>query len=198
MSVNIKWHNVNSSAALVTHIETKIAELTAKYFNRLTSADIIMGREGHHLFTAHVNFHVGHGVTVMADGSDPDAYAAFEEAADRIGRQLKRYKDRLRDHHKNLDLQSEKTTAQDYVLETSTLEVPQKDEPIIVAEMTTNIQSMSVSEAVMRLDLSQQNALLFKNAKHGGLNLVYRRQDGNIGWVDPQEGLLASAKDKAA
>jgi hypothetical protein len=137
---------------------------------------------------------------VMSDAQEADPYVSFDAAAEKVGKQLRRYKKRLRDHHERLE-EDNILAAQSFVItpenehtdETAAEDESHKD-PVVVAEMVTNIQKMSVSEAVMRLDLSGDNALLFRNPKHEGLNLVYRRADGNIGWVDPegneQSGLI--------
>ncbi|HPF78958.1 MAG TPA: sigma 54 modulation/S30EA ribosomal C-terminal domain-containing protein, partial [Alphaproteobacteria bacterium] len=114
-------------------------------------------------------------------------------------KQLRRYKKRLRDHHERLE-EDAFTKAQHSVFDAKSIEIEEDNdnhEPVVVADMITNIQTMSVSEAVMRLDLSGENAMLFRNAQHGGLNMVYRRTDGNVGWVDP-EGNEATQMPKKA
>ena len=135
---------------------------------------------------------------VVADSTDPDPYAAFDSAAEKVGKQMRRYKKKLHDHHDRMELtpEEEMRKARDYVLAaipeqddnpaSQETEVPVGEDPAVIAEMTTNIQTMSVSDAVMRLDLSGENALMFYNASNGGLNMVYKRSDGNIGWVDPE------------
>ena len=117
------------------------------------------------------------------------AYMAFDSALDRIAKRLRRYKRRLRDHRKAA---SEQTAllAQQYVLaagsEDEEERITENDQPVIVAEMTTPVDSLTVGEAVMRMDLANADALVFQNRAHGGLNVVYKRSDGNIGWIDPQ------------
>ncbi|CAG0900427.1 unnamed protein product [Cyprideis torosa] len=138
-------------------------------------------------------------IFVVADAKDTDPYAAFDAAAEKVAKQLRRYKKRLRDHHERLE-EGNSIPAQNYVLSPEpeeSQEEPDHHEPVVVADMVTNIQTMSVSEAVMRLNLSGENALMFRNGQHEGLNMVYRRTDGNIGWVDPQ-GNESSLPKKAA
>ncbi len=205
MEVAVKGQHVDVGDALRAHISDKLEQVKAKYFNRVTDAAVVFSREGNYLFRANVAFHVGKDVKVQASADNADAYAAFDEAAAKVAKQLSRYKNRLRSHHAKLESlpDSEFLSARDYVLKPSeaedeTLAEGQAhEEPVVVAEMTTNIQTMTVSEAVMRLDLSDQNALLFRNAGNNNLNLVYRRSDGNIGWVDPQQQEKA-ASSKAA
>jgi len=134
---------------------------------------------------------------VVADATDPDPYASFEAAATKVGKQMRRYKKKLRDHHDRIELtpEDEIKKARDYVLSaipeqddqplSDETDIPVGDDPAVIAEMTTDIQTMSVSDAVMRLDLSGESALMFYNASNDAINMVYKRSDGNIGWVDP-------------
>lgn len=196
MQLSVKGQHVDVGDALRTHVQNKLELVSSKYFNRVTDASVTFGREAQHLFTVHVTFHVGHGVKVQAAGKHTDAYIAFDEASERLAKQLRRYKNRLRDHHERLEKVPDESLlkARDYVLqavaapaESEHDDTPEEAhaEPVIVAEMTTHIQAMSVSEAVMRMDLADQDFMLFKNPKNGALNIVYRRPDGNIGWMDP-------------
>lgn len=209
MKLSVKGQHVDVGDNLRAHIDEKLQSLKSKYFNRITDASVTLGREGHHLFRAHVVFHVGHEVKVQASADNTDAYTAFDEAAARVGKQLRRYKTRLRDHHERLEKSPEAsfTKARDYILQTEGLDIEDDgmgdnsdlatgQEPIIVAEAVTSIQSMSVSEAVMRMDLADQDFMLFKNAGSDTLNAVYRRADGHIGWLDPSlaEGLAAATR----
>ncbi len=198
MKLSVKGHNVDVGESLRAHIEEKLESVKQKYFNRVTDATVIFGREAQHLFRVNTVFHVGHDVKVQATAESTAPYLAFDESADRVAKQLRRYKTRLRDHHDRLDSASVATfiTAHDYTLESSEAEEePAASEPVIVAEATTSIPVMSVSEAVMRMDLAEQDFMLFKNSKTETLNVVYRRPDGNIGWIDPS---LPAAKTKAA
>src|SRR5688572_14234604 len=103
MQVSVKGQHVDVGDNLRAHIDEKLENMKAKFFNRVTDVSVTFGREGHHLFKAHIVFHVGHDVKVQATAENPDAYAAFDEAAERVAKQLRRYKTRLRDHHDRLD-----------------------------------------------------------------------------------------------
>lgn len=192
MQVTIQGKQIDLGDALKTHVQEKIEEINQKYFNHATHATVTFSKvgHGHGLIKTHISIAVGKNINVMADAEEGDPYLSFDTAANKVAKQLRRYKNRLRDHHERLEREADSVLkAQDRVLASAPEEgeedVPKGDDPLIIAELTTNIQTMSVSEAVMRLDLSGQNALLFRNAKHKGLNMVYRRPDGNVGWVDP-------------
>ena len=196
MQLTVQGKQMDLGDALRTHITEKLEDINAKYFNHATDATVTLSKEGHGHGTikAHISIRIGKDIMVMADDIAGDPYGAFDSAAEKVAKQMRRYKKRLRDHHERLEKtpESEIVRARDYTLaaepeaqETEDHEEHGKD-PVVIAEITTDIQTMSVSEAVMRLDLSGQNALLFHNASHNGLNMVYRRPDGNIGWIDPE------------
>ena len=191
MQLSIHGKQMDLGDALRTHISDKIEDINQKYFNRAIEDIVTLSPEGHAFIKTHISFRVGKDIMVMSDAQDTDPYASFDSACEKVGKQLRRYKKRLRDHHERLE-EENVIPAQSFVItpepesNDETAEPDDKYEPVVVADMVTNIQTMSVSEAVMRLDLSGENALLFKNAQHEGLNLVYRRQDGNVGWVDPE------------
>lgn len=197
MELNVHGKQIDVGDALRTHVEEKLEDLNQKYFSHATFATVTFSKEGHgHPLTrANITIQLGKNIMVVADATDGDPYASFEAAASKVGKQMRRYKKKLRDHHERLEQtpEGEIMKARDYVLAAapeqddneSADDVPQGDDPVVIAEMTKDIQTMSVSDAVMRLDLSGDSALLFRNASHDGVNLVYRRNDGNIGWVDP-------------
>ncbi len=199
MNLIIQGKQMDLGDALRTHVTTKTEEINQKYFNHATDATIVFSQEGHGhgQVKVRISIRVGKDIMVMADSLEPDSYVAFDTAAEKVAKQLRRYKNRLRDHHRRLEQMSENQImkARDYILadgldsedevQKSDESVPQGKDPVVVAEMTTDIQTMSVSEAVMRMDLAADTALLFRNASHNGLNMIYRRSDGNIGWVDP-------------
>ena len=124
---------------------------------------------------------------IMQGGSDGyDAYGAFDGALGRINKQLRRYKRRISNHHHNGPSEDELVMAQYSILASEGEdELPDICDPTIVAELTYHIATLTVSEAVMRMDLAQTPVMLFKNRAHGELNVVYRRDDGNIGWIEP-------------
>ena len=203
MQLSITGKQMDLGDVLRQHITDKIEDINQKYFNRAIEAIVTMSPEGSAFVKTHISFRVGKDIMVMSNAKDTDPYVSFDAASEKVAKQLRRYKKRLRDHHERLE--EEKTVpAQNYVLTpeaeatSDNHDEPEQNEPVVVAEMITNIQTMSVSEAVMRLDLSGDNALLFHNPKHEGLNLVFRRTDGNIGWVDPQGNENSGLIKKAA
>ncbi len=198
MQLTVQGKQMDVGDALRTHVTEKLEDINQKYFNRAIDATVTFSKEGHGhgVFRTHISIRVGKNIMVLSDETAGDPYGAFDASAEKIAKQLRRYKRRLRDHHERLDEEQEieMIKAVDYTLaanpeeeDHSNDDVPQGDDPVIVAEIATNIETLSVSEAVMRMDLAGQSALLFRNAKHKGLNMVYRRSDGNVGWIDPAE-----------
>ncbi len=193
MKLNIQGKQMDIGDALRTHITTKIEELDSKFFNRAISGTITMAPEGHSAFKAHIKLGIGRDIDVEAYATEQEVYLAFDNAAEKIAKQMRRYKRRLRDHRQRIEdaEESELHEARDYVInlhdEEEGKDIP--DEPLIVAEMTKSIPKLSVSEAVMRLDLSGKPALLFQNLKSDAISMVYRREDGNIGWIDTEQAL---------
>jgi len=207
MDITIHGKQMDVGDALSQHVEDKISEINQKYFNHAAFATITFAKEGHgKLVKAHIHIQMGKNIMIMADATEADPYVAFDAAAEKAAKQLRRYKRKLRDHHDRLEQtpESEFIKARDYVIAAMPegTETANDDKnaaengegPVIIAEMATNIQTMSVSEAVMRMDLSGQTALLFRNASHNELNMVYRRPDGNVGWIDPEAQLKVAKK----
>jgi len=197
MELNVHGKQINVGDALRTHVEDKIEDLNQKYFNHATFATVTFSKEGHGKpkTRAHISIQMGKNIMVVADATNQDPYASFEAAADKVGKQMRRYKRKLRDHHERQENNpdNEIIKARDYILaaapeQNDTPDAEAPDDPLIVAEMTKDIETISVSEAVMRLDLSGENFLVFFNAKNQSLNVIHRREDGNIGWIDPENG----------
>ncbi|MCB9990324.1 MAG: ribosome-associated translation inhibitor RaiA [Rhodospirillales bacterium] len=199
MQLTVQGKQMDVGDALRTHVTEKLEDLNSKYFNHATFATVTFAKEGHGhgQIRAHIQIRVGKDIMVLSDSQAGDPYGAFDTAAEKVGKQLRRYKKRLRDHHDRMEQtpEAEIIKARDYTLAATPeqddvkedSDIPHGEDPVIVAEITTDIQTMSVSDAVMRMDLSGQTALLFRNAKHNGLNMIYRRPDGNIGWIDPED-----------
>lgn len=189
MNLSVQGKQLDVGAALKTHVAEKLEDLNAKFFNHATTSNVVFSREGHGFYRTHISIHIGKDIMVQSHATEDDPYLSFDVASGKIARQMRRYKNRLRDHHERLQREEKDTAnARDVVLSPISEqdnEVEGGQDPVVVAEMTTPIQTLSVAEAVMRLDLSGGSALMFKNASHGGYNMVYRRTDGNIGWVDP-------------
>ena len=188
LSVNGKQLDIGDS--LRQHIEREVPAIVEKYFANPTDADVTVSKEGA-TFRTDIAVHVGKGIVVQGHARSTDAYAAFDEAAEHMAKRLRRYKRRLRDHHRERSQKEDVLNAAQYVLaaEPDVVvdegEPAEPDQPIIVAEMQTRIETLSVGAAVMRMDLANLPAMMFRNSAHGGLNMVYLRTDGNIGWVDP-------------
>ena len=195
MELTVHGKQMDVGDALRTHVSDKLTDLNEKYFNHAAFATVTFSREGHgHKQTkVHILIQVGKNIQVIGDAVSNDPYASFENAADKVGKQMRRYKRKLRDHHARIEQapDSDIVSAKLYTLQ-DTVEQDNEDtsedsnqDPIVIAELTSNIVTMSVSEAVMRMDLAGSNALMFRNAGNGRLNMIHRRKDGHIGWVDP-------------
>lgn len=201
MQLSVKGHQLDIGDALRDHIDASLDRILSKYFGDAIDARVVLSRDGHR-FRAVLSAHVGRNIMLEAQGEADAPYPAFDVAAERLSKRLRRHKRRLRSHH-GRDAQGENSglPAQQYILvgpdnepepadadEAAPDEVVASsgDQPVVVAEMATEIPNLTVSEAVMRLDLADHVALMFRNSAHGGLNMIYRRSDGNIGWVDPE------------
>jgi ribosomal subunit interface protein len=190
MNLTVKGKNIDVGEALRSHVSQALDHSIAKYFGNPIESTVTFSKQAH-LFSADLSVHIGRGILVQAEASADQAYAAFDLAMDHLAKRMRRYKRRLRDHHR---AETESFRAAQYIL------APESDEdvelvgvngneaPAVIAEMQTEIPTLTVGEAVMRLDLSDLKAMMFLNRAHGGLNMVYRRNDGNIGWVDPRLG----------
>lgn len=199
MEVRVTGKQMDVGDALKTHVTEKLENIDNKYFNRAFGINVTFAPEGQAFVKCYISLKVGKDITVTAHEVAPDAYISFDAAANKIAKQLRRYKKRLRDHHeKPVETpEAEMTKARDYMLAMNELDHAQQDEedadhaagddPLIVAETSTQIQKLSVSDAAMRLDLSGQCAILFRNPKTNILNMLYKRTDGNIGWVEPAD-----------
>jgi len=189
MQLSVKGKQLDVGDALRVHVENSLSHILSKYFGDAIEVGVTLSKEGSR-FRAVVVAHVGRAIKLQAQGEAEEPYIAFDTAADHLGKRLRRYKRRLRDHHKEPAPEAEAIPARQFILaghgDNDNDEAEVQDTPVVVAEMTTAIPSLTVSEAVMRMDLAELPALLFRNTSHGGLNMVYHRPDGNIGWVDPR------------
>jgi len=200
MQLSVTGKQTEIGEALRRHVEGSLSSILDKYFKTAIEAHVIVSKEAH-LSRAEISIHIGRGIVVNARASASEAYLAFDAAAERLAKQLRRYKRRLRDHHaKGREPAGAGERAMDYVLapigeeegEVAEAEVAEAEAggvngaPAVIAEMSTELPSLTVGEAAMRMDLAEAPVLLFRNRSHGELNLVYRRTDGNIGWIDPE------------
>lgn len=188
MRIQVNGKQMDVGTALSAHAEGKITEVVHKYAERPVEAVVTFSKDRHE-FLAESSVHLSTGLTATAKGRAGDVYDSFDRSLERMEKQLRRYKRRLKDHHKDRTSPVDVMDAPSYILagagESDETE-PQSLQPVIVAEMATQVKSLSVGEAVMQMELTEANVLVFKNEKHGGVNVVYRRDDGNFGWVDPQ------------
>jgi ribosomal subunit interface protein len=201
MQLSVNGRHLDIGDALRSHIEDSLTTIFGKYFGDAIDARVTMSQTSH-LYHAQVNVHVGRGIHLAAEAEADRVYAAFDAAAERIAKRLRRHKRRLRDEKKHAQAPLDVVEGRHYVLASDdNPDAPDDDtapaaepnaadsadsQPAVIAEMSYDIPSLSVSEAVMRLDLADVPAMMFHNAAHGGLNMVYRRADGNVGWVDPE------------
>jgi len=189
MQLSVKGKQLDVGDALRTHVDESLSRILDKYFGDAIDVDVTLSRDGH-MYRAVVSAHVGRGIQLEAQGEAHEPYPAFDAAAERLSKRLRRYKRRLRDHN-NKTAPGASLPAQQYILAAEGQEEFEDEsnadgQPAIVAEMTTEIPTLTVSEAVMRMDLGDLPAMMFHNSAHGGLNMIYRRGDGNIGWIDPR------------
>jgi len=183
MQITVTGKGMDVGDSLRGHVGDQFPESVSKYFANSIEGHVVFTREGQG-FRADCSVHVGTGMTLQSRGEAEDALVSFDNALERMEKQLRRYKRRLRDHHKSPKGQT--TMAQSYVLapeDEETGETPDGG-PLIIAETTTELPTVTVGEAVMRMDLADAPVLMFHNSANGGLNVVYRRQDGNVGWID--------------
>ena len=191
MQVSVAGKRLRVGEALREHVCGALANIVEKYFGNAIGAEVVISREAH-MIRSDISVRVGRGIQLRSHETGDDAYSAFDAAAAHLSKRLRRHKRRLRGHH-NAPKETKLTAARSYVLsaepdDEETESGVDAENPTIVAEQTVEIESLSVSAAVMRLDLGQLPLILFRNVRHGGLNVVYRRPDGHIGWIDPGSG----------
>lgn len=194
MPLRISGKNVDIGQALREHIEGRISEALGKYFDGGYNGHIVVRPEGSG-YETDCTIHLDTGTILQASASAHEVYAAADLAAERIGKRLRRYKRKLKSHQpRENGRESTDTLAQAYVLALpdEDEEVPEDFAPVVVAETTQQIRTATVGRAVMDLDLSGAAVMVFRNAGSGTINVVYRRSDGNIGWIDPALNELAS------
>ena len=189
MPFRVSGKNIDIGEALRTRINQRIAEATAKYFDGGFSGHVTVGKEGFGFRTECV-VHLDSGIVLEAEALAADAYASAEQAAERLEKRLRRYKGRLRQHQaaRAAGRDGGAVDAPSYVIAAPVHDDHEETaewNPVIIAEATTALKRLSVSDAVMELDLTGVPVIVFRHAGHGRVNLVYRRADGHIGWIDP-------------
>ena len=196
MDIRVSGHQVETGDALKSHVTDRLQAVAEKYFSRALSAQVTFRNAPHGAFHCDIVCHVMTGLILKGAGEAQDAHPAFDQAADRIEKQLRRYMRRLKDRSAQTaaaEAQRDSFGTVDdidgagYTIFASGGEEEEaQDAPLIVAETRVDIPEASVSDAVMMLDLRNTNALLFLNAGTAAYNMVYRRHDGTIGWVEPR------------
>ena len=188
MLYQVTGKQIDIGAALRTHVETELGSVIDKYAGRPTDAGVVFSKSANE-FVCEATVHLSTGLTAQASARAHEIYAAFDKCTEKMDKQLRRYKRRLKDHHRERQQPVESMGASSYVLAGSDGgddSEPETLQPIIIAEMETMIPSLSVGEAVMQMELVGAPVLVFRNeGQASGVNIVYRRDDGNIGWIDP-------------
>jgi ribosomal subunit interface protein len=189
MRITVSGKQVELSEALRTRVELGLDTITGKYFDHALEAHVTFSR-ARSFFTCDINVHAGPGLMLRGEGEAADANAAFDDAAEHIAKRLRRYRRRVNDHARDLAHRERPQAARQYVLQQEedtpgNGEVQAATYATVVAETPTEIALLTVSDAVMRMDLADQPVMMFRNSATGILNVVYRRSDGNIGWIDP-------------
>jgi ribosomal subunit interface protein len=194
MHISVSGKQVDLSDSLRTRVANSLDGIAGKYFDHAIEAQVTFSR-ARSFFTCDINLHAGRGLTLRGEGEAADANSAFDDAAEHIATRLRRYRRRLNDHHRAMATRERPQQARTYVLRTETDEAPPADGlpqdhafATVIAETKTDIERLTVGEAVMRMDLANQQVLMFRNRATNEFNVVYRRTDGNIGWIDPANG----------
>ena len=186
MDIRVSGHQIDTGVALQEHAVDRLNGIVEKYFSRALSSQVTFGKAPTNAFVCDIVVHVMHGLIMKAHGQAHEVHQAFDQAADKIDKQLRRYKRRLKGRHEQSAhaVREENAAYTVFAAEEPEAEVA-SEAPLVIAETRIDIPESSVSDAVMLLDLRHTNALFFKNAGTGRHNMVYRRDDGTIGWVEP-------------
>lgn len=197
MTIQITGKNVDAGDAYKTYITDKLSVVLEKYIGPEISGHIRLEKERNRFHTL-CSIRLRTGLLLEANGEAADAYASADAALEHLEKRVRRYKRRLKSHHngRGNSNSARDMLANDYVVQIGAndgKDEPETDAPVIIAESERGIRELPVSEAVMQLDLTESAFMVFRNAGHGGLNVVYRRSDGNIGWIDPKPGAGAPA-----
>ncbi|MBS0642880.1 MAG: ribosome-associated translation inhibitor RaiA [Acetobacteraceae bacterium] len=194
MQITVSGKQVELSDALRTRVSTQLEAISSKYFDHALEAHVTFSR-ARSFFTCDINVHAGRGLQLRGEGEAADANAAFDDAAEHIAKRLRRYRRRVNDHARDMAHRARPEKARQIILREEEHPEHEAAEPetrtlaeayaTVVAETQTEIASLTVGEAVMRMDLADQVVMMFRNSTSGVLNVVYRRPDGHIGWIDP-------------
>ncbi|MBP0492538.1 ribosome hibernation-promoting factor, HPF/YfiA family [Pararoseomonas indoligenes] len=204
MHITVAGKGVETGEALKTHVTDGLTQVTRKYFDHAIDAHVTF-RKDRAFFACDINLRAGRGLNMRAEGEGTDAHRAFSDAAEHIAKRMRRYRRRMNEHSRSMAEEREVPLepARDVVLrpeededDAAEAAAPATDGVVspdsytdgaVVAERLTEISRLTVREAVMRLDLSQEPVLMFRNRENGVMNVVYRRADGHVGWIDPRK-----------
>jgi ribosomal subunit interface protein len=192
MQITVSGKQVELSDALRTRVAEQLVTIASKYFDHAQEANVTFSR-ARSFFTCDINVHAGRGLLLRGEGEAADAHTAFDDAAEHIAKRLRRYRRRMNEHARDLAHRERPEAARQYILrqeeETTERAVDAVNNvetyATVIAEVQTEIALLSVGDAVMRMDLADQTVMMFRNSATGALNVVYRRSDGHIGWIDP-------------
>lgn len=192
MQITVAGKQMELSDALRVRVSEQLDLISHKYFDGALDASVTFSR-ARSFFTCDINLHAGRGLTLRGEGEAADAHSAFDDAAEHIAKRLRRYRRRVNDHARDLATRARPEAARQYVLSQDEDAQPasaegRSDVPAfatVIAESQAEISTLSVGEAVMRMDLADQQVLMFRNSATAEFNVIYRRPDGNIGWIDP-------------
>ncbi|HAH10849.1 MAG TPA: ribosome-associated translation inhibitor RaiA [Alphaproteobacteria bacterium] len=186
LQLTIAGRQIDIGDALRSHARARLTTLATRYLDAGVDGSVNFIRDGSG-YRTDCTLHLRSGLYLHTHGRSPDIYASFDQAAERLEKRLSRYKGRIRDHHGGAREALPMVPARDVVFQAPDPDaiVADANEPVVVSEATTQLRSLTVSEAVMQLDLADGPVVVFKNAAHGHINVVYRRADGHIGWIDP-------------
>ncbi|MBN2907374.1 MAG: ribosome-associated translation inhibitor RaiA [Rhodobacteraceae bacterium] len=187
MLYQISGKQIDIGEALQTHVKDELSAAVKKYSDRPIDANVVFSRNAHE-YVCEATVHLSTGLTAQAKAHATEIYAAFDSCCDKMEKQLRRYKRRLKDHHRERAEPVEQIGGSSYILASSEHAEdaePESLQPMIIAEMETKISTLSVGEAVMQMELTGAQVLVFQNEKTGKINVVHTREDGNVGWIDP-------------
>ena len=194
MQVQVTGKHVDVGEALRSRVTDELTTSIAKYFDRGGGAEVVVSREGG-AFKVDCAVTLASGQQLTTHGVGGDAHTAFDAALQRMSKRIRRYKNRIKSHHNQAVAKQQSESAAYFIIQPVDFDDEEDEgelngdaypEPMIIAETEKAVRSMTVSMAVMELDLTEAQTIVFRNAAHGGLSVVYRRPDGNIGWIDPE------------
>lgn len=190
MEISIAGKHIQLGASLEEYVQERLTYSLKKLLQNVTKAEVFFDKKNS-MFEVAISVKESHGISLIrSEDSSDDAYHAFDHALIKLEKQLRKHKERIKDHHHKKKLAEASSDifnsikATKYILDSNIDEIASENTPVIIEERETHIETLSVAEAVMKMDLQQLPALLFKNVNNGNLNVVYYRKDGNIAWVN--------------